>query len=154
MTIPIPRHAVNDSLSIVTPGKQVDEVTTLKQKYFNLAENKPLEPCSEGTNHVWDKFAKGGYVITGFLSCGKQCIGERCGRYVVDCLSRNLFVPRLTRTTQNSTPRANDQPMDVPFASMGCALSVKITMRSMCRIDQRRTDWPRESWIEEGASIE
>jgi hypothetical protein len=183
MTVPIPRHAVNDGPSIVTPGKQVDEVTTkqvmtvptgqdwivlnkeegtiestlkttddgevsagvvkistmptmaLKQKYFDLAENKPLEPCSAGTNQAWDKFAKGGYIITGFLSGGKQCIGERCGK-----VCGRLFVEKSIGPTvkKNNT---EFHPM-CKRPAYGCTLC----FNGMC--------FECKNWIEEGASIE
>jgi hypothetical protein len=78
---------------------------SLKRKYFDLAENKPLEPCSEGTNHVWDKFAKGGYVTTGFLSGGKQCIGERCGKVCGRLFVQKSIFPKVNKNDKEFHPR-------------------------------------------------
>jgi hypothetical protein len=84
----------------------------MKRKYFDWEDNVPLEPCSGGRNHIWDEFAKGGYVIQGFLSGGKQGIGERCGR-----VCGRLFVEK------SICPKVNENNTELGVRSGSCMLS-------------------------------
>jgi hypothetical protein len=97
----VPPRQDGDAALVLPDSIKLDESTetlttkSLKRKYFDLEENRLLAPCSNGTNQVWDEFAKCEYVFTAVLSGGKQCIDEVRGKvYVLDCLSKNRFVQK------------------------------------------------------------
>ena len=63
-----------------------------------MKEDEAGEACQSGVNHEWHEFINGKYVVSGFLSGGKRCIGERNGK---DCC--RLFVPKAIAVKVNES---------------------------------------------------
>jgi hypothetical protein len=102
----------------------------MKRKYFNWEDNVPLEPCSNGRNHVWDEFAKGGSVITGFLSGSKRCIGERGGRVCGRLFVEKSICPKVNESDKEFNPTCKRPAYGCTICFNGMCFECKISMRS------------------------
>jgi hypothetical protein len=69
-----------------------------KRKFFELKEDQAGVACQSGVNHEWHEFINGAYVVSGFLSGGKRCIGKRNGQ---ECC--RLFVPKAIAVKVNES---------------------------------------------------
>lgn len=85
-------------LELDNPSESSSPKQCRKRQFFELMADEVGEPCQSGVNHLWHEFLNGKYVVSGFLSGGKRCIGERNGK---EC--GRLFVPRAIAVKVNES---------------------------------------------------